>query len=64
MGGGMMERFMEYEYQEIKVFASDVEGLERRLKAEGWELYRQEGEQWPIEQATGKVFMQFRKPKQ
>ena len=54
---------MEYEHQEVRVLPSEVEALGSRLKSEGWELYRQEGEQWPIKKDTGKVFMQFRRPK-
>jgi len=54
---------VEYEYQELRVPPSEVDNLETRLKSEGWELYRQEGEDWPIEKDTGRVLMQFRKPK-
>jgi len=53
---------MEYEHQELRVIPSEVDALERRLISDGWELYRQEGEQWPTDEA-GKTLMQFRKPK-
>jgi hypothetical protein len=54
---------MEYEHQELRVPPSEVDKLETRLKSEGWDLYRQEGEEWPIEKDTDRVLMQLRRPR-
>lgn len=54
---------MEYDYQELRVPPHEVEAAEARLRADGWEMYRQEGEQWPVEVDTGRLLMQFRRPK-
>lgn len=53
---------MDYERQELRVLPGEVEALEAQLVSDGWELYRQEGERWPIDE-TGRAFMQFRRPR-